>query len=39
MDLRIPQIGTFFHAVSDETDDGDETGYALGSRWPARTNG
>jgi hypothetical protein len=35
VDLRIPQIGTFFRPFAGETDDCGKTGYALGSRGPA----
>ncbi len=38
LDLRIPQIGTFFRALSGKTDDAGETVDALGSRLPATTN-
>ena len=33
------QIGTCFRPLGGETGDSDETGYALGSRGPATTNG
>ena len=31
LDLRIPQIGTFFRPFAGETDECGETGYALRS--------